>query len=100
MEFDVLILMWLVLFAILLHFSLHGFVLSMLTRLVEKTGRQWQQLFTAHRLFRRVALVDQGTILQIQADIFDHLFAVLPDFGLRAHESPTGHDVRALVARR
>lgn len=72
----------------------------MLTRLVEKTGRQWQQLFTAHPLLRRVAFVDQGAILQIQADIFDHLFAVLPDFGLRAHESPTGHDVRALVARR
>lgn len=72
----------------------------MLTRLVEKTGRQWQQLFTAHRLFWRVAFVDQGAILQIQAAIFDHLIAVLPDFGLRAHESPTGHDVRALVARR
>lgn len=36
----------------------------------------------------------------IQADIFDHLFAVLPAFGLRAHESPTGHDIRALQAPR
>lgn len=34
---------------------------------------------------------------EIQADIFDHIFAVLPEFGLRAHESPTGYDVRALV---
>lgn len=33
----------------------------------------------------------------IQSDIFDHIFAVLPEFGLRAHEAPTGHDVRALV---
>lgn len=32
----------------------------------------------------------------IQADIFDHVFAVLREFGLRAHESPTGHDIRAL----
>jgi miniconductance mechanosensitive channel len=34
----------------------------------------------------------------IQSDIFDHLFAVLPEFGLRAHEAPTGYDVRSLVA--
>jgi miniconductance mechanosensitive channel len=33
----------------------------------------------------------------IQSDIFDHVFAVLPEFGLRAHESPTGHDVRSLI---
>lgn len=33
----------------------------------------------------------------IQADIFDHVFAVLPEFGLRAHESPTGQDIRSLV---
>lgn len=29
----------------------------------------------------------------IQADIFDHLFAVLPQFGLRAFQQPTGADV-------
>ncbi|MGI9228079.1 MAG: mechanosensitive ion channel family protein [Gammaproteobacteria bacterium] len=33
----------------------------------------------------------------IQSDIFDHVFAVLPDFGLRAHEAPTSHDVRSLT---
>lgn len=33
----------------------------------------------------------------IQSDIFDHIFAVIPEFGLRAHESPTGHDVRLLT---
>ncbi|GJL65557.1 MAG: hypothetical protein NPIRA05_05280 [Nitrospirales bacterium] len=32
----------------------------------------------------------------IQADIFDHIFAVLPEFGLRAHQSPSGHDMRSL----
>lgn len=31
----------------------------------------------------------------IQSDLFDHIFAVLPEFGLRAHESPTGYDLRA-----
>jgi miniconductance mechanosensitive channel len=32
----------------------------------------------------------------IQADIFDHLFAVLPDFGLRAFQSPSGADLAGL----
>jgi miniconductance mechanosensitive channel len=35
----------------------------------------------------------------IQSDIFDHVFAILPEFGLRAHESPTGHDVRTLAGK-
>lgn len=34
----------------------------------------------------------------IQADIFDHIFAVLPEFGLRVYQNPTGHDMRQLVA--
>ena len=33
----------------------------------------------------------------IQSDIFDHILAVLPAFSLRAHESPTGHDIRLLT---
>jgi miniconductance mechanosensitive channel len=32
----------------------------------------------------------------IQADIFDHILAILPVFYLKAHESPTGNDVRSL----
>jgi miniconductance mechanosensitive channel len=32
----------------------------------------------------------------IQADIFDHFLAMLPKFDIRAHETPTGHDVRWL----
>ena len=32
----------------------------------------------------------------IQADIFDHIFAVVEEFGLRMHQSPTGNDIRAL----
>jgi len=35
----------------------------------------------------------------IQADIFDHVFAALPEFELRIHEAPTGHDVRSLVQK-
>jgi miniconductance mechanosensitive channel len=30
----------------------------------------------------------------IQADIFDHIFAVVPEFGLKLFQKPTGHDVR------
>ena len=28
----------------------------------------------------------------IQADIFDHVFAILPCFGLRAYQAPSGAD--------
>lgn len=32
----------------------------------------------------------------IQADLFDHIYAVLPEFNLRAFQSPSGHDFSAL----
>lgn len=32
----------------------------------------------------------------IQADIFDHIFAVLPEFGLRIYQSPTGYDMQQM----
>ncbi|RAU17634.1 miniconductance mechanosensitive channel [Nitrincola tibetensis] len=32
----------------------------------------------------------------IQADIFDHLLAIVPVFGLRLHQAPTGHDIRQI----
>jgi len=35
----------------------------------------------------------------IQADIFDHILAVVPEFELRLFQSPTGADFRALSAR-
>lgn len=30
----------------------------------------------------------------IQADIFDHIYAVLPEFGLRIYQAPSGYDMR------
>ena len=33
----------------------------------------------------------------IQGDIFDHLLAILPEFGLRSFQSPGGADVRAVL---
>jgi miniconductance mechanosensitive channel len=32
----------------------------------------------------------------IQADIFDHIFATLPEFGLRPFQNPTGSDIASL----
>ena len=36
----------------------------------------------------------------IQADIFDHLLAVAPEFGLRLYQKPAGADLAALAERR
>lgn len=33
----------------------------------------------------------------IQADIFDHLYAILPEFGLQVFQNPMGADLRALA---
>lgn len=33
----------------------------------------------------------------IQADIFDHLIAILPEFGLRVFQNPSGNDLRAMT---
>jgi miniconductance mechanosensitive channel len=35
----------------------------------------------------------------IQADIFDHLLAVIPEFGLRVYQEPAGSDFRALASQ-
>jgi miniconductance mechanosensitive channel len=35
----------------------------------------------------------------IQADIFDHICAIVPEFGLRLFQSPTGSDFTALAGR-
>ena len=33
----------------------------------------------------------------IQADIFDHILAIMPEFGLRVFQNPTGLDFNKLV---
>lgn len=35
----------------------------------------------------------------IQADIFDHLYAILPEFGLRVYQQPSGVDMREMLAK-
>jgi miniconductance mechanosensitive channel len=36
----------------------------------------------------------------IQADIFDHILAVIDEFGLRVHQTPTGNDLRGMLLQR
>ena len=35
----------------------------------------------------------------VQADIFDHICAIVPEFGLRLFQQPSGADLGALVHR-
>ncbi|MDD4169751.1 MAG: mechanosensitive ion channel family protein [Desulfotomaculaceae bacterium] len=35
----------------------------------------------------------------IQADIFDHVIAVIPQFDLRVHQKPTGYDTRSMTSK-
>jgi len=35
----------------------------------------------------------------IQADIFDHVMAAIPHFGLRVYQNPTGGDISSLADR-
>ena len=34
----------------------------------------------------------------IQSDIFDHLFSMVPEFGLQLYQNPTGADIQRLTA--
>ena len=33
---------------------------------------------------------------QIQAEIFDHIFAIIPEFGLRIFQNPSGIDIKSI----
>lgn len=46
------------------------------------------------------ATTDWDAYEAIQADIFDHLIAMVGEFGLRLHQAPTGGDITALAERR
>jgi miniconductance mechanosensitive channel len=41
--------------------------------------------------------VDWAVYESVQSDIFDHLFAVAPEFGLRIFQNPSGADVRNMT---
>lgn len=42
---------------------------------------------------------DWGMYEAVQSDIFDHIFAVAPEFGLRMFQHPTGQDLRQALTR-
>lgn len=41
---------------------------------------------------------DWGVYESVQSDIFDHIFAVAPEFGLKIFQNPTGYDFRSYVS--
>ena len=43
--------------------------------------------------------VEWGPYEAIQSDIFDHLLAILPEFGLQVFQQPGGADMRRLQGR-
>ena len=49
-------------------------------------------------LYCFTATTDWAAYETIQSDIFDHLIALLPEFGLALYQPPTGRDVRAGLA--
>ena len=50
-------------------------------------------------LYAFTATTDWVTYEGIQADVFDHLLAILPSFGLRVHQRPGSADLAALGSR-
>jgi miniconductance mechanosensitive channel len=77
--------------------------------LSEKNNTKLHQEMTF--LVRQLAPTDHGLPLEIyvfskdqvwanyeaiQADIFDHLLAAAPEFGLRIFQNPSGYDLRCL----
>ena len=70
LAFDGLVLAWLALFTIFLHYFLHGPIFGGVTKLANKGQGNWQQLLLTHKLFQRIALIIQGIILQVQAGLW------------------------------
>ena len=77
-------------------------------RAAELPGRGWQ---ASRLLVRQLQPTEKGLPIEIyiftndnrwieyegiQSDIFDHLLAVLPEFGLNVFQSPTGTDFKNL----
>jgi hypothetical protein len=94
-------------------------------RIVLKTKNEWDDILLKRKVFngfahlnqdmsfivRQLQSTDKGVPIEvyvfskekewvrfetIQADIFDHLFAVIPEFDLKVYQAPTGYDTRSL----
>lgn len=42
------------------------------------------------------AIKDWVPYEEVQADVFDHVLAIIPEFGLRVFQNPSGEDLREL----
>lgn len=73
----------------------HPKIHQKMTRLVRhlQPGREGLPL----ELYCFTNITDWNEYESIQADIFDHLFALLPEFGLRIFQDPTGGDFKLLT---
>jgi miniconductance mechanosensitive channel len=52
------------------------------------------------QIYAFTATTEWAPYESIQADVFDHLLAIVPEFGLRVFQTPSGADVAALRAGR
>jgi len=68
--FNGIVVLWIALFALALHFFLHGFLRSLLARPSNKQGLRWLRVLLENNLFRRLSYVVQGAVVYIQAGLW------------------------------
>lgn len=65
-----------------------------------RTSLVWYGIFSPPNKVNSVELYFFSAVKEwvpyegIQADVFDHLLAIVPEFGLRVFQNPTGEDFR------
>jgi hypothetical protein len=63
---------------------------------MELTGNQ-AILAASATAFLVLILLAWAAYEAVQADIFNHILAVIPQFGLRVYQSPTGDDIAGII---
>lgn len=51
----------------------------------------------SNRMLKNGDWIEMPNFEAIQSDIFDHLLAIVPEFGLKVYQYPSGSDVEKLV---
>ena len=49
------------------------------------------------QLYVFTTTIDWGEYEDIQADIFDHILAVIPEFNLKVFQYPTNNDITSII---
>ena len=70
LEFTLVVIAWIAVVAIFLHLLLQVLVFRLMTKLVNRAGRQWLQLLLSQKLFQRLSFVFQGAVVQVQAGLW------------------------------